>query len=188
MRTEQATSQNVSKLLSQVEPRVRGAESLEKAAQELVAALQQQFDVSVVITRAFVTVPYGSLPSKNQAFVKNLAESAGAAADLKPATPVLSLIGTYGKETDWRDRRKSKGHVGIPLISASFVDAIPMISRLMKELGVPPCHGWIAMTRKSSQRPWIHPGACSLSTMLPKRQIIKAERLLPPRTLYPSMA
>ena len=137
MRIEQATSQNVSDLLAQVEPRIEGAQALENAAQELVATFQQQFDESVVIARAFVTVPYSSLPPKNQEFVKNLAESAGAAADLKPATPVLSLIGTYGQETDWRDRRRSKGHVGIPLISSSFVDAIPMISRLLKELGVP---------------------------------------------------
>jgi hypothetical protein len=137
MRIEQATSQNVSDFLAQVEPQVQGAQALEEAAQELVAGFQQQFDESVVIARAFVTVPYSSLPPKNQEFVRNLAESAGAAADLKPATPVLSLVGTYGQETDWRDRRKSKGHVGIPLISSSFVDAIPMISRLLKELGVP---------------------------------------------------
>jgi hypothetical protein len=137
MRIEHATSQNVSEFLAQLETRIQGAQALEEAAQELVAAFQQQFDESVVIARAFVTVPYGSLPQKNQESVKNLAESAEAAADLKPATPVLSLIGTYGQETDWRDRRKSEGHVGIPLISASFVDAIPMISRLLKELGVP---------------------------------------------------
>jgi hypothetical protein len=137
MRIEQATSQNVSEFLAQLETRIQGAQALEEAAQELVAAFQQQFDESVVIARAFVTVPYGSLPKKNQEFVENLAASAEAAADLKPATPVLSLVGTYGQETNWRDRRKSKGHVGIPLISASFVDAIPMISRLLKELGVP---------------------------------------------------
>ena len=137
MKIDQATSQMISELLAQIEPRVHEANTLEDAAQELVASLQEKFDESVVIARAFLTVPYGSLPPKNREFVQKLAESAGAAADLKPATPVLSLIGTYGQETDWRDRRKSKGHVGIPLISSSFVDAIPMISRLLKELGVP---------------------------------------------------
>jgi hypothetical protein len=133
MKINQATSQMVSELLAQIEPRIQGAETLEDAAQELVATLQQKFDESVVIARAFVTVPYGSLPPENKEFVQKLAGSA----DLKPATPVLSLIGTYGQESDWRDRRKSKGHVGIPMISSSFVEAIPMISRLLKELGVP---------------------------------------------------
>jgi len=137
MKIDQATSQMVSEFLTHMEPRIQGAKTLEGAAQELVASLQQYFDESVVIARAFVTVPYGSLPPKNGEFVQKLAETAGAAADLKPATPVLSLIGTYGQEADWGDRRNSKGHVGIPMISSSFVDAIPMISRLLKELGVP---------------------------------------------------
>jgi hypothetical protein len=48
----------------------------------------------------------------------------------------LSLVGTHGRSPDWNDRRNSKGHVGIPLISSAFVDGIPMISRLLKELGV----------------------------------------------------
>ena len=133
MKIEQATSQMISELLAQLEPRIHEVNTLEDAAQELVAAFQQKFDESVVIARAFVTVPYGSLPPENKEFVQKLAGSA----DLKPATPVLSLIGTYGQESDWRDRRKSKGHVGIPMISSSFVEAIPMISRLLKELGVP---------------------------------------------------
>jgi hypothetical protein len=31
----------------------------------------------------------------------------------------------------------SQGHVGIPLASADFIESIPMMSRLLKELGVP---------------------------------------------------
>jgi histone H3/H4 len=95
------------------------------------------FDESVVVARVFITVPFDGLPDVNKEFVKNLAESAGVVAEIKGTTPVLSLIGTHGLEDDWKDRRKSKGHVGIPLISSAFVGAIPMISRLLKELGVP---------------------------------------------------
>ena len=50
---------------------------------------------------------------------------------------MLSLIGTHGQEAEWCDRRNSKGHVGIPLISSAFVGAIPMISRMLGEFGVP---------------------------------------------------
>ncbi len=50
---------------------------------------------------------------------------------------MLSLLGTRGQESGWNDWRKSKGHLGIPLISSAFVDAIPMISRLLRELGGP---------------------------------------------------
>lgn len=137
MKIEQATSATITELWTKVEPRVKQSKSLEEAAQELTTALHTQFQESVVLARVYFTVPFGVLPATNKAFVQNLAESAGAASDLKPATPVLSLIGTHGQEADWNDRRKSKGHVGIPLTSSAFVDAIPMISRLLKELGVP---------------------------------------------------
>ena len=56
---------------------------------------------------------------------------------MKGTTPVLSLIGSHGQKEEWCDRRKSTGHIGIPLISSAFIGAIPMISRLLKELGVP---------------------------------------------------
>lgn len=137
MKIEQTTASIVSELWTTVEPGVEQAKCLEEAAQELVTALHKQFNESVVLARIYVTAPFDTMPPTNKTFVQNLAESAGAESDLKVTTPVLSLIGTYGQEEDWRDRRKSKGHVGIPLISSAFVGAIPMISRLLHELGVP---------------------------------------------------
>ncbi len=137
MKIEQATASTITELWTKVEPRVKQSKSLEEAAQALATALHTQFQESVVLARVYFTVPFGALPATNKAFVQKLAESAGAASDLKATTPVLSLIGTAGQEVDWNDRRKSKDHVGIPLTSSVFVDAIPMISRLLKELGVP---------------------------------------------------
>ncbi len=112
MRIAEATSTAVSDLWTQGQPRVQGSNYLEEAAQEIVTALHTQFDESVVRARVFVTVPFDSLPKANKEFVRKLAE-AGTASELKPGTPVLSLIGTHGQEGDWNDRRKSKGHVGI---------------------------------------------------------------------------
>jgi hypothetical protein len=88
----------------------------------------------VVITRVFVSVPFADLPLPNRDYVRKLG-SAGA--EITPDTPVLSLVATRGVEPAWNDRRLSNGHIGIPLISSAFVGAIPMISRLLKELGVP---------------------------------------------------
>lgn len=136
MRIEQATSTNVTDLWSEVEPAVSRADVLEEAAQELATALHGRFEESVVLARVYLTVAFGSLPKVNEQFVRALAEGAGANGELRPETPVLSLVGTHGKEGEWQDRRDSRGHVGIPLISASFIDAIPMISRLLHELGV----------------------------------------------------
>ncbi|MCZ6872873.1 MAG: hypothetical protein O7G88_04995 [bacterium] len=110
---------------------------MEEAAQEVAAALHTQFDESVVLARVYATVPVAELPEANHSFVRELVASAGAATNLRPTTPVLSLIGSHGQEAVWCDRRNSQGHVGIPLISADFVSAIPMIARLLHELGVP---------------------------------------------------
>ena len=141
MKIEQANASSISGLWAKVEPKVRQAKSLGEAAQSLTSEIYNQFTDSVVLARLFVTVPLGDLPPTNKQFVQNLAKSAGADSGLKETTPVLSLLGTSGQETDWNSPGKSKGHLGIPLISSAFVGAIPMISRLLKELGVP--LGWI---------------------------------------------
>jgi hypothetical protein len=99
--------------------------------------VHRQFSESIVLARAFCTVPFDELPPHRRRFVEELAEKAGVASSLRPVTPVLSLIGTHGTEPDWCVSGKSRGHLGIPLISATFVDAIPMISGLLKELGIP---------------------------------------------------
>lgn len=137
MEIEQANLATVTEFWSTVESKVQSAEFLEDAAQIAAAGLYRYFEESVVLARIFVTVPYAKLPESNREFVRGLVESAGAADDLKPTTPVLSLVGTYGEMEKWQDRRMSQGHVGIPLVSSSFLDAIPMISRLLKEFGVP---------------------------------------------------
>src|SRR5262249_33148684 len=56
---------------------------------------------------------------------------------LTGTTPVLCLVGTQGQAENWNDPRKSKQHQGIPLISVDFVDGVPMIARLLRELRVP---------------------------------------------------
>jgi hypothetical protein len=137
MKLEDASSLTVSQLWADLEPKVQQAQCLEESAQELASSLHYQFQESVAIARVFATVPFQDLPSSNRNFVEKLADSAGANGKLRHETPVLSLIGTFGQEENWRDRRKSEGHVGIPLISSDFVGAIPMIARLINELGLP---------------------------------------------------
>jgi hypothetical protein len=96
----------------------------------------ERFEEALVLTRIFATIPMGRLPSPNQALVSGLAASAGVADQVNDDTMVLSLLGTSGRLPEWNDRRRSKDHTGIPLASGSFVDSIPMISRLLKEIGV----------------------------------------------------
>ena len=137
MKIEEATHMAIEDIWEQVSSRVERAIVLEGAAQTLVNELYAHWKESIVLARMFVTVPYGKLPEENMYFVRSMAESADAAEQLKADTPVLSLIGTHGRETDWNDRHNSKGHKGIPLISAAFVKEIPMMTRLLLEMGVP---------------------------------------------------
>jgi hypothetical protein len=84
--------------------------------------------------RVFATVPFDRLPAFNREAVVRLVGPA-AARGLAGGVPVLSLVGTRGRRPGWNDRRRSEGHVGIPLASAEFVDAAPMIASLLKQLG-----------------------------------------------------
>ena len=136
MKLADVTSAAVSELWESVEAKVSDSEALEVAAQTLAKGLHTHFDESVVIARVFVTVPYGDLPDFNRDFVDNLVSGAGVQDELNASTPVLSLVGTHGHESAWCDRLQSQGHVGIPLISSSFVGSIPMITRLLQELGL----------------------------------------------------
>jgi hypothetical protein len=93
------------------------------------------FGDSIALARLFATFPMRGLPVENRAFVEEMARSANVSDQIAEETLVLSLLGTRGDSPEWNDRRQSKGHVGIPLVSSRFVDRIPMISRLLKQLG-----------------------------------------------------
>ncbi|OQX27876.1 MAG: hypothetical protein BWK80_03125 [Desulfobacteraceae bacterium IS3] len=109
---------------------------LEDAAQRFTELLYHEFSKSVVLTRIFATIPFGRLPDFRKNFVIQLAESSGIMSQLTDNTPVLSLLGTYGQNEIWNNWRNSRGHIGIPLASYDFIDKIPMLSRLLKELGI----------------------------------------------------
>lgn len=115
---------------------VHGAATLEHAAQRYVETVYAALEGSLALLRLFVTVPYRELPAGNRAFVDALVAGAGARDALGEDTLVLSLLGTAGVEPAWCDRRQSSGHVGIPLLSQEFVAEIPMIARMLKQLGV----------------------------------------------------
>ena len=137
MKINEATEAIIAELWSRIEPQVREGRSLEEGAHALATELYMQFADSVVLARVFLTVRFDVLPVDLRLFVENLAHAAGKADSLKGPLPVLSLVGTHGQEAAWNARQNSRGHQGIPVFSASFVTAIPMIARLFRELGVP---------------------------------------------------
>lgn len=123
-------------LESMVKAGLKGCTCLEDAAQITTNVIYDEFKDSIVLTRLFATVPFGELPTTNQKFVRRLATSAGIVSLVNDEMPVLSLLGTRGAEAGWNSRHDSQGHVGIPLASGDFIESIPMMSRLLKELGL----------------------------------------------------
>lgn len=115
---------------------LRDCPTLERAAEHIARGMHEQFAESTVLARVYAVVKHGELPSEATSFVRALAENAGDVSRVIDATPVLALLGTHGVEEAWCDRRRSEGHKGIPLLSGAFVDAIPMLARLLRELGI----------------------------------------------------
>jgi nitrogen-specific signal transduction histidine kinase len=136
-RIEEILPMDVLDIWASMEPDVQAATTLEEAAQALATGLHTRLSESTALTRVFVTVDLAEVPDAIKSFVTELADMSGATDDLHDSTKVLSLLGTSGREPDWNDRHRSQHHSGIPLISAEFVDGIPMISSLLRSLGLP---------------------------------------------------
>lgn len=134
MRLDAAESE-LSTLRGSIAREAQGARAFDVAAQRTARALYDAFAPATVLSRIYVTVPFAALPPENRGFAQALADERGAGAKLAPTTRVLSLAGTFGRLEAWCDRKRSRGHVGIPLIDAAFVAAIPMVARLLEELG-----------------------------------------------------
>ncbi len=122
--------------INKVKDSVGNCASLEEAAQRTVDMVYNEYSDSLVLLRLYATVPFGRLPDFNRNFVTQLAQSNNISSQIRDNTMVLSLMGTRGIFPSWNDRRKSNGHVGIPLASATFIDQVPMMSRLLKEVGL----------------------------------------------------
>lgn len=127
---------DVGSLQERVQAALEGCASLSEAAQRCVGAVYEDHRESLALVRLYATVPFKRLPTADQSFVAALADSGGAGGALRAETPVLSLLGTRGDAPDWDDRHKSQGHLGIPLVASHFVGAIPMVSRLMHDMGI----------------------------------------------------
>lgn len=124
------------KTLEELRPGLANAKALEHAAALVTRFLFEQFEAGTALARVYAVVPHRDLEPSVTSFVDELAGKAGQSSHVFATTPVLTLLGTHGAKAEWCDRRTSAGHRGIPLVSAEFVQAIPMVARLLKELGV----------------------------------------------------
>jgi hypothetical protein len=110
---------------------------MQDAMAVVVNKIHERFQDSLVLTRAFLTLPFQSLPARQREFASSVARSVELEGLLNPHTPVHSLMATRGCVPEWNVSSASRGHLAIPLLSEAFVASIPMMSRLLKELGLP---------------------------------------------------
>jgi hypothetical protein len=124
------------RLWDEIEAQVKSCAFLDSAAQKCADILFAHFADSLALVRVFGTVRFHKLPELDRAHC--LAHATANAIDplLTDATIVLSLLGTRGVREKWNERTSSTSHLSIPLVSSDFVESIPMIASLMKEMGI----------------------------------------------------
>ena len=112
--------------------------SLEAAADAMTSFLFSALvdadtgEPSCAMVRAYKTHSYGELPPDLQGFARNVLKR-------KPSSPnvkCLTLLGTSGSRPEWNSRRRSLGHQAIPLESVEMVEQAPMVSQLIRQLGL----------------------------------------------------
>ena len=84
------------------------------------------------LVRFYKTHPYAGLLPDDRAFALRLLDGAKPA----PGLNCLTLLATAGDEPEWNDRKRSRGHRAVPLVSVKMVESAPMISALIRQFGL----------------------------------------------------
>ncbi len=129
------TFDNVRELQRRIEVELKESKSLQQASQRFVELLFSELSESAVLFRVFSTVAFGALPERDREFARALARERECESALNEKTTVVSLLGTRGKRNPWNERLASRRHLAIPLTQASFIKTIPMVARLMSDMG-----------------------------------------------------
>lgn len=114
-----------------------GAATMEASAQRVCRFLYDELrgpDTrrACALVRCYKTHSFAALEPDLQQFAR---KAMGTAAPL-PAMKCLTLMATVGETASWNSRFLSQGHRTIPLPSPEIVEKAPMISQLIKELGL----------------------------------------------------
>ena len=87
-----------------------------------------------VLVRFFKTHAYEKLTPSLQEYARNILGHNQIEHNLK----CLTLLATAGELPEWNSRHQSVGHKAIPLASEDAINRIPMISQLIRQLGLNP--------------------------------------------------
>ena len=107
--------------------RAQVAERIVKLFHERFREANDQGAFSLV--RCFETCGFEELDEQLQTIARGSCDGA-------PGTRILRLIATAGDQAEWNDPRKSANHRAIPLPSVEALEQLPMISQVIRQLGV----------------------------------------------------
>ncbi len=118
------------------------ASCMEEAAQAVAEHLAGQLSDGqggrgCALARLYVTARFGDLEPSLQDFAQR-AVPAGLGVAASSDTRCVTLLGSAGNEPAWNDRRTSRGHQAIPLLSEEMVERLPMVAGLLRGLGIDP--------------------------------------------------
>jgi PAS domain S-box-containing protein len=114
------------------------ATSMEEAARAVVGCLRESFvekstgEPSLALVRFYKSHPFDRLEPE----LKDAASAASPTQALLSGVQCLTLLASAGEEPAWNDRALSRSHKAIPLASTEAVERLPMVSRLLAQLGV----------------------------------------------------
>jgi hypothetical protein len=113
------------------------APTLESSAQRACRFLYDELrgadgERQCALVRCYKTHAYAALDPELQRFARSVLSDAQPPASMK----CLTLMATVGQLANWNTRQQSRGHQAIPLPSPEMVEKAPMISQLIKELGM----------------------------------------------------
>jgi hypothetical protein len=113
-------------------------ENMEEVANNIVHFLYNNLidgttgEKASTLVRFFKTHDYAGLEKDLKKFAQSLLKGIKATPDMR----CLTLLATAGEKPQWNSRQNSMGHKAIPLPSKEFVERIPMIANLIKQLGL----------------------------------------------------
>jgi hypothetical protein len=132
------TLRDMTELGSSIRRLGEGASTMQEVADRVVRHLYEHLiegdtrERCCVMVRFFKTHAYGALDDR----LRNLAQGVLHGETPKPGMRCLTLLATAGEKPEWNSPRESVGHQVIPLVSPEMLSQVPMISNLLKQLGV----------------------------------------------------
>jgi hypothetical protein len=115
-----------------------GAARMEDAADKIVHYLYENLTdtesggKNCVLVRFFLTRTYGELDRERKEFARKLLNEPPES----PAMKCLVLMATAGTEPAWNSPKTSRGHKVIPLESEQFIEAVPMVWDIIRQMGL----------------------------------------------------